>query len=510
MKFENDVFISYAHIDDQSLIEDKKGWISNLHRALDIRVGQLLGKQPRIWRDAKLEGNDFFGDQLVDRLEKVGLVVSVLSPRYTQSEWCTKEVKEFFRASEKSGGARVGNKSRVLKVIKTPVPLEEHPSEIQGTLGYEFFTTDPASGRPQELDQGLGSEEERKYWAKLDDLAYDIAELLKALETAEGGGDGSAPAAKDKGTIYLAEASFDLKEQREEVKRDLQRQGFTVLPDSQPPFVAAELEEFVRKDLEGCRLSIHMIGKSYGLVPDGATESMVAIQTELAIKRGLDDKDFIQLVWLPPGQEVDDERQREFIERLQTDSRIHEGGDLLEVPLVDFQTVMYRKLEPEEAEEEAEEEEHDDTVSAGLDDDDLTRIYLICDQRDVDSTLDLEDLLFDRGFEVIVPIFDEDETQARLDHEENLRECDAALFYYGEGNEMWLRRKQRELQKIFGLGRKKPILARAIYVAPPDNPRKKRLRTREAMVIQGGGDFDPQTLEPFVEAIEQAREKAAS
>ena len=507
MEFENDVFISYAHIDDQSLIEDKKGWISNLHRALNIRVGQLLGKQPKIWRDAKLDGNDFFGDKLVDRLESVGLVVSVLSPRYTKSDWCIKEVKEFFRASEKSGGARIGNKSRVLKVIKTPVALEEHPGEIQDTLGYEFFTTDPATGRPQELDQGLGAEAERKYWAKLDDLAYDIAELLKALAAEDGGGT-STLAAQDQGTVYVAETSFDLKEQREEVKRDLQRQGFEVLPDSQPPFVAAELEEFVRGDLAGCRMSLHMIGQNYGFVPDGATESMVAIQTELAIERGKDDKDFIQLVWIPPGQEVEDERQREFIERLQTDPRIHQGGDLLEVPLVDFQTFMYGKLEPDEQAEE--EDERDAGVSANLEDDDLTRIYLICDQRDVDSTMDLEDLLFDRGFEVIVPIFDEDETQARMDHEENLRECDVALFYYGEGNEMWLRRKQRELQKIFGLGRKKPILARGIYVAPPENPRKKRLRTREAMVIQGGEAFDPQTLEPFIEAIEQARKEVAS
>ncbi|MEM7351806.1 MAG: hypothetical protein AAF657_13495 [Acidobacteriota bacterium] len=499
MDFDNDVFISYAHIDDQSLVEGQKGWISNLHRALEIRVGQLLGKQPRIWRDPKLQGNDFFGDQLVDRLEKVGLVVSILSPRYARSEWCTKEVAEFFRASEKSGGFRVGNKSRVLKVIKTPLPLEEHPPELQETLGYEFFSVDPESGRPRELDQGLRSEEVKKYWAKLDDLAYDIAELLKTLEASEGA---AAPPPADKGKVYLAETSFDLREQRDEVKRDLQRQGYTVVPDSQPPFVGPDFEDFVQQHLEGCRLSIHLVGKSYGLVPDGATESMVEIQTELAIRHGAGRDVFMQLLWIPPGQAVEDERQSEFIERLQTDTRIHASGDLLEVPLVDFQTFMYRKLEPEEAEDP--EEAHDDT-DPGLEEDDLRRVYLICDQRDVDATLDLEDHLFDRGLEVIVPVFDDDETQARLDHEENLRECDAALFYYGEGHEMWLRRKQRELQKIFGLGRKKPLLAKAIYVAPPANPRKKRLRTREAMVLRQDEAFDPQIVEPFITAIEQAR-----
>lgn len=62
MKFENDIFISYAHIDDQPLVEGKKGWVSNFHRALEIRLAQLLGRRSRIWRDPKLQGNDVFAD----------------------------------------------------------------------------------------------------------------------------------------------------------------------------------------------------------------------------------------------------------------------------------------------------------------------------------------------------------------------------------------------------------------------------------------------------------------
>ena len=29
----NDVFISYAHIDDQPMMEGQRGWISQFHRA---------------------------------------------------------------------------------------------------------------------------------------------------------------------------------------------------------------------------------------------------------------------------------------------------------------------------------------------------------------------------------------------------------------------------------------------------------------------------------------------
>jgi hypothetical protein len=52
--YENDVFISYAHIDNQLFSGVTKGWIDYLHERLEIRLAQLLGKTPHIWRDRKL------------------------------------------------------------------------------------------------------------------------------------------------------------------------------------------------------------------------------------------------------------------------------------------------------------------------------------------------------------------------------------------------------------------------------------------------------------------------
>ena len=37
MNFESDAFISYAHVDNVELIEGGKGWVTNLHRALEVR-----------------------------------------------------------------------------------------------------------------------------------------------------------------------------------------------------------------------------------------------------------------------------------------------------------------------------------------------------------------------------------------------------------------------------------------------------------------------------------------
>ena len=71
MDFEKDILISYAHIDDEAMIEGQKGWISEFHRSLELRLGQLLGKKPTIWRDQKLQGNDYFGDEIFSQISKI-------------------------------------------------------------------------------------------------------------------------------------------------------------------------------------------------------------------------------------------------------------------------------------------------------------------------------------------------------------------------------------------------------------------------------------------------------
>jgi hypothetical protein len=493
MGFENDLLISYAHLDDQALVEGHAGWISNLHRLLEIRVSQLLGVKPKIWRDPKLQGNDYFADTiLAEQLPQVATLLAVLSPRYVQSEWCLREVKEFCRLSEQNGGLRIGDKARIFKVVKTPVPLERHPDELQALLGYEFFVTDPQTGRPRELSQMYGPEAERQFLTRLDDLAYDISNLLETMKNGS-----PAVQAAPQATVYLAETSHDLRAEREAVRRELVRNGLQVLPDQPLPLVAAELTAFVAAEISRCALSIHLVGRAYGVVPDDETRSIVALQHEIAA--GRKDAGLTRLIWLPPGLESADERQQAFIEHLRNDPAVHAGAELLEGPLEGLKSLIYQKLAPPEAKK-----DRPPNGSSGP-----ARIYLICDQRDLEAIRVLEGSLFDRGFEAVLPLFDEDEAQARLDHEESLCSCDAVLLYDGRASEPWLRRKLREIQKSAGQGREKPLLARGIYVAPPGTPRKERFRTLEALVLrEPAAGFSPAVLDPFLAEI--AQHKAAA
>ena len=491
--FENDIFISYAHLDDETPSETQEGWISHFHKCLEFRVSQLFGAKPRIWRDLKLQGNDVFGDEIVDQFPKVAFLISVLSPRYLKSDWCRKEVTAFWKAAEQSGGTRLGNKSRVFKVVKTPVPIEEHPPEIQDTLDYEFFRQDATSGIPTEFDLLMNPDSEKEFWAKLNDLARDITELLQVMERSgtEGPGAAAPDSAAPEKQVYLAETGHDLKGDYDLIKRELEAHNCHVLPDRQLPLVIPDYEREAAEMIASCELSIHLVGQNPGIVPDGGTQSIVEIQNQIAAQQS-ESGALKRLIWMPSQLQLDNELQERFVNNLRTDRQALAGADLLETPLEDLKTEILKLLAPEPEPPPA-------PTDSG---DDLRHIYMICDQRDVEAVREIDDYLYDQGFEVIKPVFEGDVKTVRKDHEDTLRSCDAVLLYYGAANELWLRAKLREISKIAGQGRSKDFLARLVYVGAPHSDEKERYRTREAIVVKHFETFSPAVLAPFISEVQ--------
>jgi len=486
------IFISYAHIDNEVMGAGQQGWITAFHKALEVRLAQLMGRRPEIWRDQKLQGNDIFGDEIVDQFPEVAALISIMSPRYLTSEWCIRELDRFIDAAEQHGGLRLGNKSRIFKVIKTQVSIESHPERVRDLLGYEFFRVDPQTGRARELAQQADPELERLYWARLEDLAYDLAQLMEAMDTNAPTATASPPDGEIR-TVYLANASYDLREERNAVKRELLEHGYRVVPEKASPLFIDELDQAVSEELAQADLSVHFLGRYYGVVPEGATQSVVALEAEKAVAIG-HEKGFQRLVWAPPDLEVEDDRQLALKDYLYTDDSFQEGADIIEAPLEELKAAIMEKLAPKKKRAEP----GDDG-----DAEDLVRIYIVCDQIDLEGAEALDDILYEKGYEVILPVFDGDEAEIHEEHLENLRTCEAVVIYFGNAGELWLRAKLRELQKIAGYGRTKPLEIKAIVVGAPANRKKERLRTREAMVIQCADGVSEDRLAAFLDKLRQ-------
>jgi hypothetical protein len=379
-------------------------------------------------------------------------------------------------------------------VVKTHVERDLHPAEFQGQLGYEFYELDQKTGRPTEYGQGLGRHHDQRYWDKLNDLAWDIKQTLAAAGPRQ-----SAPVVgnvfEKKGAVYLAETSYDLREERDRIKRELQERGYDILPERELPYKSPEYESAVRESVGRAKLSVHLIGASYGIIPEGADgNSVVRLQNEIAAERS-GDPSFKRLIWLPEKLEPREQTQAGFIEYLKTSADPQRGAELLQTTLEELKSVIQVRLSSNG--------HRAQKAAAALG---PKKIYLICDRRDVDAILPLNDFLFDRGYEVLLPLLDDagGDAQAIELHKENLASCDAALIYYASANQTWFDFKRRDLLKVAATGRERPLDATGVYVTGEPTGHKKLFRAQDALVMKNFDDFTPESLKPFLELLDRA------
>jgi hypothetical protein len=124
------------------LTPDQEGWISRFHSSLEAFLSMRLGHTAKVWRDDKLRGNDVFADEIVCQFEQTAILVSILTPRYLNSDWCTREAREFCERAVHSGEMVVDNRARTFKILKSPIDSQESlPAPLRNTMGYEFFTS---------------------------------------------------------------------------------------------------------------------------------------------------------------------------------------------------------------------------------------------------------------------------------------------------------------------------------------------------------------------------------
>lgn len=499
--FEKHLFISYAHIDNQPLTPEQKGWISRFHVSLEALLSMRLGQAAKIWRDDKLQGNDVFADEIVAQFAHTAVLVSVLTPRYLNSDWCTREIREFCERAAESGGMVVDHKARVFKVVKTPVDTQESlPSVVKDVLGYEFFIFE--DGVPLELDPAYGEKFAQDYNRKIGKLAWDVAQLLKTLGvgggTRESRGDAHDTA---KATVYLAECSYDRKQTREILEGDLRRHGYTVLPDQQLPQDETAYVAAVERLLARCQFAVHLVGASPGAVADGPSEkSVVALQNELAVKRSKSDA-LPRVIWLPEGTRSEHAPQQAFIEALHHDAETQFGADLITGDIEALKTSIHATLEKLEKKRRGTPGPEHPAEQAGAVDR-ARLIYLICNEKDRKATVPLRKYFRDHGCEVSLPAFEGDATVVREAHQQLMVNCDAVILFYGAGDEAWKRTIDNELKKMPSYRGGKTLLASYTYLAAPKTTDKEDLiDMEEPNLINGVENFPEAKVAALVQAM---------
>lgn len=474
MAFDIDVLITFAEKDNEVAQKNQLGWVTQFKKFLELMLLQVLGTKPNIVLKSE------FDTATAPAMDNAAIVVAVLTKEFVQSGRCLDNLETFYKASADS------KINRVFKVIKSPLTIQEQPPRLRDLIGYEMYQLDTETGIMKEYLDFFSQEAEKQYWMKMVDLAYDIHEALIILK--EGDLKSEIKNIYKRKTIYLAETGHDISVQRNIIKRELQRHGYIILPKNTLPTNLEEVERVIRKDLEECSLSIHLVGSAYGEIPEGSDRSIVDIQNKLAaevsVAKKQNKQEFARLIWIAQSLKNASDKQKAFIETLKRDTEAQEGAEILQNPLEDFKNIVREELLESQERRVVDE-------SGGK------SIYLVHDKVDDHEVKPYKEILEKAGFKVLIPAFEGELLEVRKQHIDNLRNFDGAIIYKGKVNDQWVRMKVLDLLKAPGFGRKKPIKAKALLAS--GSPNLDNFKNQNLTIISGDPQRSMENLKNFLQ-----------
>lgn len=465
MQFDHDVFISYPHLSNREGRAGREGWVERFHADLDARLSEMLGRPARIWRDNSMAVGASIGDTVRARLRGSRALLCVVSPAYVNSEdWCLEELREFRAAAERNGGLVLGEQARIIPVIKTPTdPL---PEGLDKWLCLNFYETgEETGGEPAEFSQTEGGRGYEKYERGVTAVASAIKRVAGLL-----GGEGARR--KERPTVYLAETTADREDNALDVRQELESRGLTVLPEK--PIVWKTADQYaaaVRECLRRSFMSVHLMGASYGTIPDGGGKSLPHIQNELAAKRSVGDEQFSRVIWVPKGLRDVDPKQSEFLDDLRESDEALAGAELLERSLQQMKTRLLQILKRRE-----EKKDEPPPSLPGR----LVSVYLMWDKADDALASPVGTFLYGKGFNVMLP-----PEKGRISyHRKYLVSCDATLTIYGKAEYDWVfERYEDVVKKARGWGRERDVSCQAILRTDPETERKSMIFLHSVKVL---------------------------
>lgn len=490
MSFGQYIYLIKSENDGQDQIT--KDWTASFRRFLELLLTRLSGE--------KIQINELTCDELntEDIYSPSTLLIPVVSPDLLSSSNFKDEIKIFHEKAINKGNNSISWNSRIFKVLREPQKGHFLLDYLSNSLNYDFFHYDSSTEELVIYDDFTGPSSEKTFWMRLYDMAYDIFKVMDSMKNAE---SELANITKDLNqlTVFLSEVGADLIAERDSIKRELQRNGYRVLPEKNMPKDLESVMKLVKKDLTECNMSLHLVGSDYGKI-QGTNSSIIDLQNRMAIdhfnemERMGDDTamNFGRVIWVSPEMKNVSVKQKLFIENLKKDSESMKDSDLLETTIEELKAFVINKIEDCKA--------NYDKIF-GQNHEERKMIYLIHEKDDATKCKKIENYLQKNGYEVISSDFEGNPDDIRSRHNDNLKKCDATLIYYGHDNEGWIKSKQKELLKSLGLGREKPISPQAILIENETQLSESLDIDDGAIILQNQKRFSAKIIEPFLEKL---------
>jgi hypothetical protein len=489
--FDYDIFISYAHVDNETADKDEPGWVAQFRERLEVQLSKRVGRMGavKIWQDPSLEGSQLFDQTIRDGINRSALFLALTSAGYLASEYCRQELKWFCgKADAEPMGLSVGDRMRVFNLLLNNIPYEQWPQEFGRTSGYPFHDADKDDefGYPSDPKEKNFQQQMRK----LVDSVYKTLTVLKEKQperakpvSREGG-----PTTEASFTVFLADTADTLRKVRSRVVNELEQEGIRVIRSTPPPYDAASHEQAVLDEIGKAGLSVHLLDSLPGREIEGdESKSYPQRQAELAIQHAR-----AQFIWVPHTldvKSVEDETYKSFLDRLENGARGERSYNFIREAPSSITREVLEKIGQLKASAQS-----PSAPSAALVDTHF---------KDQLYALDLIRFLSEKNIQPFINPEEDDPRKNMKILEERLKQVNKLIIIYGSVSEEWVRARLGAAVQI-AITERCPLKACAIYYA---HPRKKEesanfnLGFLPVYTFDSGDLSNPKTFAPLLEGI---------
>ena len=178
--FQFDVFVSYAHVDNQPAGDAKRGWVSSLIGEFQRLLAEQVGRNTvSVFFDTdSIRGDRALTAEISERVDQSAIFLCVLSTGYVSADWCRLELETFMQNRQR---LRLPG-SRLFVVEKNEVAPDACPAHLRDQLRLRFWAAD--GGRHRTLSIVEPRYRPDDFNGLVNKLSVDVAQALHELKEA--------------------------------------------------------------------------------------------------------------------------------------------------------------------------------------------------------------------------------------------------------------------------------------------------------------------------------------
>lgn len=434
------IFLIYVDEDNKVKVHDEKGWIDAFKHFLKVVLKQIAG-----WNIAFERINTIKDFRLWTSKDLILIISSNNLINNSDTLLLLNGLKERVNKEEING-------DRILKIQKHYFPKDIEPDFLHHYKDYSFFKANGLSESRSEYKDFFSTNEEKTYWVKLTDLAYEIFNFSSKKV--------SGHLDITNYCVFLAETNADSEKYRNNLKRDLQSMGLNIKPDN---LISDNANDFIIKLDENVKktdFAIHIIGTGFGNAIAGINHTKEEIQAKITenfsnlYKKDHHGRNYYRFFWFDKSGLISNEKMNNFYKELSVKVEDLPNTELVVSSWEEFKSLVYQFISFELP----------NLSSQDLVSEEDKIVYFLYDKSDEKKALKYIQKLRDNGFKVITSNFDGDILAVRHIHMESLKRFDYAIIFAENASLQWVNMKLLDVFKAPGFGREKPILKKMLVL----------------------------------------------